>query len=150
MPSAFYESGPIFHYATVLQDPSELPGVAARLAQGLDQPTGFVAHVAIPLALQAAPATPLALDLHTFPGIQAHRTTIEHCVKKLASSKFAIWVGFGARHAAHQVRQLAERSGAAVFSTPRSKGIFDETHRQYLGVTGLGSHVSVQDYTTRG
>ena len=42
--------------------------------------------------------------------------------------------------------ELAERSGAKVFCSPRAKGIFPENHPNYLGVTGLGGHEPVTDY----
>ena len=58
----------------------------------------------------------------------------------------AIWVGFGARHAAGPIRALAERLGAPVMCSPRAKGTFPEDHRLFVGVTGMGGHGSVLSY----
>jgi acetolactate synthase-1/2/3 large subunit len=68
------------------------------------------------------------------------------CATLLAEGPFALWVGFGAREAAAEVRELAERTGMAVMCSPRAKGIFPEGHRQFIGVTGIGGHDSVLTY----
>ncbi len=76
----------------------------------------------------------------------ATEETIAKCVQLLSEGLFAIWVGFGARGAAKEIRQLAERTGAAVMCSPRAKGIFPEDHPQFIGVTGFGGHESVFRY----
>src|SRR4051812_12973583 len=45
MPAGLYQSGPVFHYATVIEHPQELEVAAARIVEGLQRPEGFVAHV---------------------------------------------------------------------------------------------------------
>jgi acetolactate synthase-1/2/3 large subunit len=64
----------------------------------------------------------------------------------LSGEPFVIWAGFGARHAAPAIRELASRTGAHVMCTPRGKGIMPETDPLYLGVTGLGGHANVERY----
>ena len=144
MPHGMYVSGPLFHFASVLEEPSGLPQVVREIAQGLARRGGFVAHVAIPTAVQAMPATPLELSA---PVAAAHGAptpaALQACVRALAGDPFAIWLGFGAREAAVEVRALTERTGAAVFCTPRGKGVLPETHPQFVGVTGMGGHESV-------
>ncbi len=55
MPSAdIFTSGTIFHYATTLESSDELPEVARRIALGLGQPGGFVAHISIPTNIQTS------------------------------------------------------------------------------------------------
>jgi acetolactate synthase-1/2/3 large subunit len=76
----------------------------------------------------------------------ASEEAIAECVRLLSEGPFAIWVGFGARGAAQEIRELAERTGAAVMCSPRAKGIFPEDHPQYLGVTGFSGHESVLAY----
>ena len=71
---------------------------------------------------------------------------VADCAEQLKAGSFAIWAGFGATAAAPLVRELAERSGAMVFCSPRAKGILPEDHPQYLGVTGLGGHDAVTSY----
>jgi acetolactate synthase-1/2/3 large subunit len=58
----------------------------------------------------------------------------------IAGRRLAIWVGFGARGAAAEIRELATRTDAVVMASPRGKGVFSEQHPRYLGVTGFGGH----------
>jgi thiamine pyrophosphate-dependent acetolactate synthase large subunit-like protein len=144
MPQGLYTCGPLFHFARELEDPSELPDVMRQLTQGLAQPGGFIAHIALPTAVQAMPA----VSAFTLPGpidapVAPTRAALQACQDALADEPFAIWLGFGARYAAREVKAFAERTGAAVFCTPRGKGILPETHRQFIGVTGMGGHDSV-------
>lgn len=144
MPHGFYCQGPLFHFAKVLEDPSDLPRVVYRIAQGLARPGGFIAHVALPTKLQAMPVD--RFDLIA-PRIQQRAfkpgsAVLAAAARMLVEDSFAIWLGFGARAAAKEVRMLAERCGAGVFCTPRGKGILPETHPQFVGVTGIGGHES--------
>ncbi|MEH2143273.1 ScyA-related TPP-binding enzyme [Nostoc sp.] len=148
MPSAgIFTSGQIFHYATTLESSDELAEVSRRLALGLGQPGGFVAHISIPTNIQTSllktslPRVNLSHSVAT-----PSEETIAECVRLLSEGHFAIWVGFGARGAAKEIRQLAERTGAAVMCSPRGKGIFPEDHPQFVGVTGFGGHESVLKY----
>ncbi|MBW4446732.1 MAG: ScyA-related TPP-binding enzyme [Spirirestis rafaelensis WJT71-NPBG6] len=148
MPSAgIFTSGPIFHYATTLECSDELPEISRRLALGLGQPGGFVAHISIPTNIQTSSAeTSLPRVTLQNAVATASEETIAECVRLLCEGPFAIWVGFGARGAAAEIRQLAERTGAAVMCSPRGKGIFPEDHPQFVGVTGFGGHESVLEY----
>ncbi|MGJ5672200.1 MAG: ScyA-related TPP-binding enzyme [Nostochopsis sp.] len=148
MPSTgLFTSGTIFDYATTLESSDELPEVARRLALGFARPGGFVAHLSIPTNIQTSrikaslPKAPLSYALPT-----VSEETISECARLLSEGSFAIWVGFGARSAAEEIRQLAERTGAAVMCSPRGKGIFPENHPQFVGVTGFGMHTSVLRY----
>ncbi|MEH2067008.1 MAG: thiamine pyrophosphate-binding protein [Nostoc sp.] len=148
MPSAgIFTSGQIFHYATTLESSDELPEVSRRLSLGLGQPGGFVTHISIPTNIQTTSLT-TSLPLVNLSGAVATVTeeTITECVQLLSEGPFAIWVGFGARGAAKEIRQLAETTGAAVMCSPRAKGIFPEDHPQFVGVTGFGGHESVLSY----
>ena len=148
MPSSgLFTSGPLFHYATTVESSEQLPEVARRLALGLAKPGGFVAHVSIPTAIQSsllnAPLAPVKFS-RSLP--TAGEDAIAECIRLLSQKPFAIWVGFGARDAATEIKQLAERTGAAVMCSPRAKGIFPESHPQYLGVTGFSGHETVLNY----
>jgi len=148
MPSAdIFTSGSLFNYATTLECGDELPKVSRRLALGLTQPGGFVAHLSIPTAIQTSSlkaSLPRVTFSQTFA--TASSETIAECVRLLSEGPFAIWVGFGARGAAEAIRQLAERTGVAVMCSPRGKGIFPEEHPQFVGVTGFGGHASILTY----
>lgn len=145
--AGIFSSGALFNFATTVESADELPQIARRLALGLSQPGRFVAHLSIPTGVQTSSLnTPLPrLDLSHSLAIPSQET-ISKCVQLLSEGPFAIWVGFGARGAAAEIRQLAERTGAAVMCSPRGKGIFPEDHPQFVGVTGLGGHESVIKY----
>jgi acetolactate synthase-1/2/3 large subunit len=67
----------------------------------------------------------------------------------LGGREFAIWVGAGAHGAAREIAELAARTGAAVMSSPRGKGVVSEEHPQYAGVTGFGGHARVKEYLSQ-
>lgn len=148
MPSeVFCSAGSLFNYATSIETGDELPEIARRLAVGLARPGGFVAHLSVPTIIQSSflkaslPRVSYSQTLTT-----AGEDAIAKSVQLLSEGPFAIWVGYGARGASEEIRQLAERTGMAVMSSPRAKGIFPENHPQYLGVTGFGGHNSVVQY----
>lgn len=145
--SGIYTSGALFNDAVTLESADQLPQIYRRLALGLSQPGGFVAHLSIPTGeLTSSLSTPLPKVAVSETLLIPSEETIWKCTKLLSEGPFAIWVGFGARGAAQEIRQLAERTGAAVMCSPRGKGIFPEKHPQYVGVTGLGGHLSVLNY----
>ncbi|MHC0064921.1 ScyA-related TPP-binding enzyme [Nostoc sp. UIC 10890] len=148
MPStSIFNSEQIFHYATNLESSDELTEISQRLALGLAQPGGFVAYLSIPTNIQTSSLTtslPRVTLSHAVA--TASEEAIAECVRLLSEGPFAIWVGFGARDAAEEIRQLAERTGAAVMCSPRGKGIFPEDHPQFVGVTGFAGHKSVLTY----
>jgi len=142
-----FTSGAIFDYALTIESDGELLEISRRLALGLKHPGGFVVHLSIPTAIQMSlvkpslPKAPFSSSIAT-----VNEETIIRCKRLLSNEPFAIWVGFGARSASEEIRQLAERTGAMVMCSPRGKGIFPESHPQFLGVTGLGGHESVLKY----
>ncbi|MBX9255667.1 scytonemin biosynthesis protein ScyA [Desmonostoc muscorum CCALA 125] len=143
-----FTPGALFNYAITIESAAQLPQIFRKLALALAQPGGFVAHLSIPTAVQTSLIEDVALpqlDVSRFP-VTASKEAIAKSIELLSSGPFAIWVGFGARDAADEIRQLAERTGAAVMSSPRGKGIFPEDHPQFVGVTGLGGHASVLTY----
>ncbi|NMG10081.1 thiamine pyrophosphate-binding protein [Brasilonema sp. UFV-L1] len=142
-----FTPGALFNYAITVESAAQLPQIFRKLALGLSQPGGFVAHLSIPTAVQTSPVDEIPL----FQGIYCSLTAptqdaIVKCAQLLSEGPFAIWVGFGARDAAEEILELAERTGAAVMCSPRAKGIFPEEHPQFVGVTGLGGHGSVMTY----
>ncbi|MBC1236485.1 ScyA-related TPP-binding enzyme [Nostoc sp. 2RC] len=148
MPGAgIFTSGSVFNYATTLESSNELPEISQRLALGLAQPGGFVAHLSIPTNIQTSSLNISLPQVNLSHGVvTVTQETIAQCAQLLSEGSFAIWLGFGARNAAKEIRQLAERTGAAVMCSPRGKGIFPEDHPQFVGVTGFGGHESVLRY----
>ncbi|MEO1082811.1 MAG: thiamine pyrophosphate-dependent enzyme [Acidobacteriota bacterium] len=143
---ALYAKGAIFDFAVRMESPSELPEVLRRLAQGLSRPGGFVAHVCLPMSLQASRLQAPAPCRFAVANPTAPKEEVARIARLLKTDGFAIWAGFGATEAASQVRELAERGCAKVFCSPRGKGIMPEDHPQYLGVSGLGGHSTVTEY----
>jgi acetolactate synthase-1/2/3 large subunit len=143
-----FTSGALFNYAITIESAAQLPQIFRKLALGLAQPGGFVAHLSIPTGVQTSVVEDISLpnlNVAQYP-ITAPKEAIAKSVELLSAGPFAIWVGFGARDAADEIRQLAEKTGAAVICSPRGKGIFPENHPQFVGVTGLGGHASVLAY----
>ncbi len=146
--SGIFTTGALFNYAITVESPAQLPQIFRRLALGLGQQGGFVAHLSIPTAVQTSP-----VDEITLPQLGVHSSlmtpsedVIARTISHIIEAPFAIWLGYGARHAAASILELAERTGAAVMCSPRGKGIFPENHPQFVGVTGLGGHGSVMQY----
>jgi acetolactate synthase I/II/III large subunit len=145
--SSLFSQGPLFHYAAMVEDAAELQVVAARLESGSKQPNGFVAHLGLPLSTQLAKLRDVKPSRLSSAGPPScHPAQVAECAELLSREPFVIWAGFGARHAATAIRELASRSGAPVMCTPRGKGIMPETDPSYLGVTGLGGHADVERY----
>lgn len=143
----FYTRGPLFDFALRLEHAAEVPEVMRRLSLGLSRCSGFVAHISLPIGLQASRVELPPMRVRAAlarPAVAAG--DVEQCARLLKQDDFAIWLGFGARGAATAVRALVERTGARVFCSPRAKGIVSESHPLFVGVTGLGGHDSVIDY----
>ncbi|MDY7005567.1 MAG: thiamine pyrophosphate-binding protein [Cyanobacteriota bacterium] len=146
--AGLFTSGTLFDYAITVESASQLPDVAIRLAKGITQPGGFVAHINIPTDIQKSTSNLSLPKPENFskPPVSVQTEIVKKYAKLLCEKRFAIWVGFGARGAAEEIHQLAEKTGAAVMCSPRGKGIFPEDHPQFVGVTGIGGHTSVFTY----
>ncbi len=159
IPRDLMTSGPLFHFAQLIDGLPELADVQRRIAGGLASRSSFLAHLSIAPSLQcAASGSPGVSRIDRLAGTHAVPATppalpesvIDTCAAMLQEGPFAIWVGFGARGAAREVRELAARTGAAVMCSPRAKGIFPEDDPQFVGVTGtFGGHDSVTEYMER-
>lgn len=144
--NGLFLSGPPFHYATSIEHPAQLDAVVAELARGLRRKDGFIAHISLPIALQGERALrPARLPLEPAPPPVVAAETGAFYAELVTGKRLVMWVGFGARHAAPQILDFAQRSGARVIASPRAKGVFPEDHPQYLGVTGLGGDADVDD-----
>jgi thiamine pyrophosphate-dependent acetolactate synthase large subunit-like protein len=140
MPSDLYRSGSLFHFASIIEDPAQLSQTRIQLGAGLARPGGFVAHIAMPTSVQSAPVAKKAHLPFQTPILELPTAAVERSVDLLLNDSVVIWVGFGARHAAGKVRELAKRLQARVICSPRGKGIFPENDPLFIGVTGIGGH----------
>ena len=148
--SQLFSSGTLFHYAAMVESASELDAIVSRLRSGVGRPGGFVAHLGLPMSTQTgrvSSSVPSRVSAGSPPVCDA--STIQACVDLLLAEPFVIWTGFGARDAARPIREFVKLTGARVMSSPRGKGIFPEDDPNYLGVTGLGGHESVESYLER-
>lgn len=145
--SGLFTAGPLFHYAASIEQPVELFEAFRRIASGFQKPGCFVAHLSLPLTTQiSGELEPLSGGPISMMPLRCADSTASECAQMLGQEPFAIWVGFGARRAWKEVRELARRTGAPVMCSPRGKGIFPEDDPQFLGVTGFGGHEGVFDY----
>ena len=143
---ALYAKGAIFDFAVRMESPSELPEVMRRLSQGLARPGGFIAHVCLPMSLQASRLQAPRANRYVVAKPTAPKEEVARIARQLTADGFAIWAGFGATESSSLVRELAERGHAKVICSPRGKGIMPEDHPLYLGVSGLGGHPEVAEY----
>jgi acetolactate synthase-1/2/3 large subunit len=145
--SGWVGEGPRYLHRTI-ESEREILQLGDQLAAGLAQHGGFLASVTMPIAVQLARVTTqreLAAPPPSTPSVNPEQ--VERVYRRLREGRFVIWVGHGARKASAAVRELAERSGAPVIASPRAKGVFPESHPQYLGVTAMfGGHPWVQSY----
>ena len=145
MPADLYRSGPLFHFASVIEDPAQLNQTTVQLAAGLRRLGGFMAHLAVPPSVQSAlidrvPTRQVTASMLNPSQLSLSPASVKRYADLLLSGPTVIWVGFGARQAAQQVRELAIRLQARVICSPRGKGIFPENHPLFGGVTGMGGH----------
>lgn len=129
-----------FDFSATIERAEDLAIAADTIARGMERPQGFVAHIALSLAVQRAPFEgPLLPRLKLARDALLDERVLADVERALAEP-FAIWAGFGARHATKELRAFAEKMGAPVMLTPRGKGVFPEDHPLFLGVTGIGGH----------
>ena len=134
----------VFDYAAVVESPVQLKVTLNRIHNLMQKPGGRVANICIPQDIQKAPASqPNWTPQAPACAPTCSREVIETVAQKLSGKKIVLWLGFGARESSGLVRAFAERTGSAVMSSPRGKGIFPESHPQYLGVTGFGGHADL-------
>lgn len=131
-----HRSSADLHNATIEKAEDLIP-LAERLAELMAQPGGFVVQVSLTATAQTAAARPLPL-LPIVPVVYPPREAdVQETARRIAGKRLVIWAGLGAASAAPSLRALAERTGAAVMTSPRAKGVFPEDHPQSFGVAGL-------------
>lgn len=146
LPRELILSDAIFNFGEVIESPIQLSRTLSQALNLFQQPGGCLVSLCIPQDVQKLPIADSpwqGIPISALP--ICDEATIRACAEKLSGKRVVLWLGFGARGASDRVRELAEKIGAAVMSTPRGKGIFPEDHPQYLGVTGFGGHDQVFD-----
>lgn len=147
-PAGLLAAGPLFHLAARPDTVAELRHFLQQLALGWTRPGGFVAHLALPWSLQVQvldePPPPIAAWTSPPPG--PDERTLDDVLARLSAGAAFLWIGHGARHAAAELRAFAEAASLPVISSPRAKGVFDEHHPLFVGVSGAGGHASVSAF----
>lgn len=122
--SGIFSSSPFFDCAEIVESADQLPQLMRKLQAGLARPGGFTAHVSLTTRVQTAVAPEAFATLARTAPPTTDRRAVSQVARLLDGQRFALWVGFGARHAAEEVRRFAERYQTPVFATPRGKGVF--------------------------
>ncbi len=139
--AALCTSGALFDHAALIDHPDQLPGTLRAIGLGLQRTGGFTAHLCLPSDVVArAPSHTVWPSPPTIGPVRPDDDELTALAASLLSERWALWVGYGARHAADEVRRLAARLGLPTICTPRAKGIVDETRPGFLGVTGFGGY----------
>lgn len=145
--SDWYRAGPLFHLAALPDTVDEVAHFLARLQVSFARPGGFVAHLALPWALQAELTTrSLTPPRWTLPTSPPSPEAIEACLAALREPTAVLWLGHGASPAAVDLVAFAERACLPVLSSPRAKGVMPELHRLHVGVSGAGGGVAVKAF----
>lgn len=133
--------GRIFDFVATLESPDDLHAIAGQLASGLGGPGPYLAHIAVPMALQETPlSSEVLVPRHSETSVGVSAEVADDIVALLWAEPFVVWVGYGARHHAAKIHRLLELTGAPAMSSPRGLGTVD-THRQFIGITGNGGHL---------
>lgn len=146
MPADLTRPGTLFHDVLVPESAEELPPFFHRLQRGFASPTGWVAHLGLPLAVQsqllgrpfALPA-PWSID-RPEPSVEA----LDEALDALRDPDAVLWLGHGARAASGPARRFAEAASLPVVTSPRAKGVFPEAHPLFVGVSGAGGSPAVR------
>jgi acetolactate synthase-1/2/3 large subunit len=145
--SDWYRPGPLFHHAALPETVDEVAHFVARLQVGFARPGGFVAHLALPWALQAELVQrSLTPPTWTLPSAPPSPAAIDACLEALRDESAVLWLGHGASSASTTLVQFAERASLPMICSPRGKGVVPETHRQLVGVSGAGGSAAVKAF----
>jgi acetolactate synthase I/II/III large subunit len=148
MPADLLRPGSIFHDVALPETVAELEVALARITRGLSGSRGYVAHLGLPLSLQTAllPGT-FAAHAHWDQSVASPSiAALDRCLAALEDPATVLWLGHGSRAAHAELRELAERANLPVICSPRAKGVFPETHRLFVGVSGAGGSDRVKEY----
>jgi acetolactate synthase-1/2/3 large subunit len=138
---------PVTRWSSTLVGPSMAAGLAERAwMKAMSGPPGPV-FISIPFDIAQGNSTDTfiasAAATAAVPDEEACRTA----ARRLAGARRPLlFLGSGARTAAHELRQLAERLAAPVAVTGHAKGVFPERHPLYLGIVGNAGHPSALEY----
>lgn len=139
-PSGEVDVASAFDLSITVETEAMLATALRRIEAGMQQEGGFVAHLAVPMDVQGLPTTKQLPPAVSAPGPQASEQDLIRVAADLRDKRCVLVAGFHARHHGEEVRQLAERLGAPVVTTPRALGVVPADHPSCLGVVGFAGH----------
>jgi acetolactate synthase I/II/III large subunit len=131
-------------------------GAVAALRRGLSLANSGrkgPVFLSMPLDIQSAKTSVPRLTVNVESTFRLDRSTLNAAVNKLLTCKRGmILAGSGCRfdHGPKALKDLAERFGLPVATTPKAKGVFPESHPLSLGIYGHGGHPSSTEYLEGG
>ncbi|MGI8696544.1 MAG: acetolactate synthase large subunit, partial [Mycobacteriales bacterium] len=140
---------PITKHNFLVRDPADIPRTLAEAfhiaATGRPGPV----LVDLPkdvLQAQTTFAWPPVIDLPGYrPTLRPHSKQIREAARAISTAKRPVlYVGGGVlkAHAAEQLRELAEITGAPVVTTLMARGAFPDSHPHHLGMPGMHGAVT--------
>ncbi|WP_314191100.1 acetolactate synthase large subunit [uncultured Arthrobacter sp.] len=140
---------PITKHSFLVTDPNDIPHVMAEAFHLAS--TGRPGPVLVDVAKDAQQGQmtfswPPKIDLPGYrPVVRGHSKQVREAAKLIsAASKPVLYVGGGVSkaHAAAELRELAELTGAPVVTTLMARGVFPDSHPQHVGMPGMHGTVS--------
>lgn len=140
---------PITKHSFLVTDPNDIPHVMAEAFHLAS--TGRPGPVLVDVAKDAQQGQmtfswPPKIDLPGYrPVVRGHNKQVREAAKLIAAaSKPVLYVGGGVvkAHAAAELRELAEVTGAPVVTTLMARGVFPDSHPQHVGMPGMHGTVS--------
>ena len=140
---------PITKHSFLVTDPNDIPHVMAEAFHLAS--TGRPGPVLVDVAKDAQQGQmtfswPPKIDLPGYrPVVRGHNKQVREAAKLIAAaSKPVLYVGGGVvkAHAAAELRELAEVTGAPVGTTLKARGVFPDSHPQHVGMPGMHGTVS--------
>ncbi|ALV43005.1 acetolactate synthase 1 catalytic subunit [Pseudarthrobacter sulfonivorans] len=140
---------PITKHSFLVTDPNDIPHVMAEAFHLAS--SGRPGPVLVDVAKDAQQGQmtfswPPKIDLPGYrPVTRGHNKQVREAAKLIASAtKPVLYVGGGVvkAHAAAELRELAELTGAPVVTTLMARGVFPDSHPQHVGMPGMHGTVS--------
>ena len=140
---------PITKHSFLVTDPNDIPHVMAEAFHLAS--TGRPGPVLVDIAKDAQQGQmtfswPPKIDLPGYrPVTRGHNKQVREAARLIAAAtKPVLYVGGGVvkAHAAAELRELAELTGAPVVTTLMARGVFPDSHPQHVGMPGMHGTVS--------
>jgi thiamine pyrophosphate-dependent acetolactate synthase large subunit-like protein len=132
---------PLTRFARRVSSADEIPAAIAAAAEMLHSPAPGPAFIEVPHDLFLAPVTATLPSQSRAQHPSPPKEEMATAIKLVAKSKTPVLIiGGGTRSCASEIRQLAERLQAPVFTTTSGKGLIADDHPLALGcISRLGA-----------